>query len=92
MSIYTRITDKLHKELNIYKLQVEDQSHLHEGHAGFVEGGETHFKLIIVSDDFIHKNKLQRHKIIYKILEKEIAERIHALSIKAFTKEEYKDQ
>ncbi len=88
MTITSIINDKLNKQLSIIKLKVEDESHLHQGHAGYLEGGETHFNIMVVSDDFIGKNKVVRHKMIYKILDEEIEGRIHALSIKALTQSE----
>lgn len=85
MSIKDRINKNLTQQLSIIKLTVEDESEKHMGHAGYSEGGETHFKITVVSDDFIGKSKVMRHKMIYKILKKEIQERIHALSITALT-------
>jgi BolA protein len=49
---------------------------------------ETHFKLVLVSDNFLGLSKVQRHQMIYKIL-LETMKQIHALSIQAFTIEEY---
>jgi BolA protein len=49
---------------------------------------ESHFKLVIVSDDFIEMTKVKRHKIIYQNLV-ETMKKIHALSIQAFTIEEF---
>jgi BolA protein len=90
MTISDRIIKNITEQLVTFKLQVEDESHLHQGHAGYIEGGETHFKIIVVSDDFKGKSKVLRHKMIYNILQKEIEDRIHALSIKAYTTDEYK--
>ena len=89
MSIADRINKNLTQQLSIIKLTVEDESAKHMGHAGYLEGGETHFKITVISDDFIGKSKVMRHKMIYKILEKERQERIHALSITALTAGEY---
>ena len=88
MLITDRINKKLNENLNISKLLVEDESDKHLGHSGYQEGGETHFKITVISCDFIGMNKILRHKRIYKILEQEIADRIHALSIIAKTPEE----
>ncbi|PIR39085.1 MAG: BolA family transcriptional regulator [Alphaproteobacteria bacterium CG11_big_fil_rev_8_21_14_0_20_39_49] len=92
MTIFDRINRKLNEQLSIFKLKVEDESHKHQGHAGYIEGGETHFKIEVVTDDFIGKSKVARHKTIYKILGQEIEDRIHALSVTALTKDEYNNK
>ena len=74
------------------KLEIIDQSHKHKGHAGWREGGGTHFDVLIVSSEFEGKSQLQRHKLVYKLLKKELENSIHALSIKAFTPDECKNR
>jgi BolA protein len=83
-----RIKEKLSASFNLILLEIEDQSYLHAGHSGSREEGETHFKLKIVSDDFIGQDKVTRHRMVYHILQQELKERIHALSINALTKTE----
>ena len=90
MLIYDRIRSNLNEQLTITKLEVVDDSSSHMGHAGYQEGGETHFNIIVVSPDFQGKSKVMRHKMIYKALEKEMTDRIHALSIVAKTPSESK--
>ena len=74
------IKDKL-DSLNPIKIEIEDQGHLHVGHAGAKSGG--HFKLTIVSECFKNKNLVERHRIIYNTLGSLMKTEIHALSIKA---------
>lgn len=88
MSIRTRIEEKLQKQLHIHQLEVRDDSAQHQGHAGHREGGETHFHLIIVSDDFAGKSRIQRQQMIYRLLREEMEERVHALSMVTMTVEE----
>ena len=88
MSIKDRIREKLSLKLTINKLEIEDDSAKHAGHSGSREGGETHFNIKVVSPDFIGKNKVARHKLVYDALKDEMKERIHALSIKALAPEE----
>jgi BolA protein len=71
------------------KLELVNESHKHMGHVGWNKSGNTHFNLLIVSDAFIDQNKVKRHKMIYLLLAKELKEQIHALSIRAFTKDEW---
>lgn len=90
MAITDRIHTKLHQNLLISKLEVVDESSKHQGHAGWKDGGETHFNVKIISSDFAGKNKVARHKIIYSILAEEMENDIHALSIIALTPDELK--
>jgi BolA protein len=88
MSITDRIHQKLHANLSIKKLEVVDDSARHRGHAGNTGDGESHFNIKIISNDFIGKSKVARHKLIYSILAAEMQGGIHALSIIALTQEE----
>ena len=53
------------------------------------EGSESHFKVVIVSDDFKDKMLIARHRIVNKTLEKELAGDIHALALHTMTMEEW---
>lgn len=59
-------------------LEVIDESYKHKGHAGYGEGGKSHFKVTISSDSVIGKNRVEKHRAINEAL-REIE--IHALSI-----------
>ena len=85
MSSYKRIINALNKQLTIEHMFLENESSMHN----VPPNSESHFKLIIASDDFIKLSKVKRHQLIYQILSKIMSE-IHALSIQAFTIEEYK--
>ena len=77
------ITEKLRKAFAPESLSVEDESHRHEGHAGHRPGGETHFRLYIVSEAFRGKSRLERHRMINATLAGELAGGVHALAIHA---------
>jgi BolA protein len=77
------ITNKLREAFSPESLDVVDESHLHEGHAGHRPGGETHFRVYIVSDAFEGKSRVERHRMINATLAAELAGRVHALAIKA---------
>ena len=66
-------------------LEVQDESHLHEGHAGHRPGGETHFRVYIVSQAFEGKSRIERHRMINVMLAQELADGVHALAIHAQT-------
>jgi BolA family transcriptional regulator, general stress-responsive regulator len=77
------ITRKLTEAFAPQSLQVEDESHRHEGHAGHRPGGQTHFRVYIVSAAFKGKARVERHRMINATLAGELAGGIHALAIHA---------
>lgn len=78
-----RITRKLEAAFTPQRLRVIDESHQHHSHGGWREGGETHFRVDIVSDAFLGKSRLERHRLVNGALAEELAERVHALAIAA---------
>jgi BolA family transcriptional regulator, general stress-responsive regulator len=83
MSTHDVITQKLTKAFTPESLSVIDESSQHAGHAGHRPGGETHFRLYIVSEAFRGKSRLDRHRMINQTLADELAAGIHALAIHA---------
>ena len=77
------ITNKLREAFTPESLDVIDESHLHEGHSGHRPGGETHFRVYIVSDAFEGKSRIERHRTINGLLAAELAAGVHALAIDA---------
>jgi BolA protein len=77
------ITNKLREAFLPESLEVSDESHLHEGHAGHRPGGETHFRVYIVSQAFRGKSRIERHRMINATLAGELADTVHALAIHA---------
>jgi BolA protein len=77
------ITEKLTKAFAPQSLDVVDESHQHEGHAGHRPGGETHFRVYIVSEAFKGKSRLERHRMVNQALSGELAAGVHALAIHA---------
>lgn len=78
-----RMTRKLEAAFTPQRLTVIDESHQHHGHGGWREGGETHFRVDIVSQAFAGKSRLERHRLVNATLAAELAERVHALAIAA---------
>jgi BolA family transcriptional regulator, general stress-responsive regulator len=72
----------LNAALPIDRIAIEDESHLHAGHAGAASGG-GHFKLTLVSSAFDGLNRVSRHRLIYAALNRHIPAEIHALTIEA---------
>jgi BolA protein len=83
MTLKDSIGAALGERLNPISLSVVDESHQHVGHAGWREGGETHFRLDIVSAAFTGKSRVERHRIVNDILSEAFRNGLHALAIKA---------
>jgi BolA protein len=83
MNTKDAIIDKLREAFAPESLDVTDESHLHEGHAGHRPGGETHFRVYIVSPAFEGKSRIERHRMINATLAGELKASVHALAIKA---------
>jgi BolA family transcriptional regulator, general stress-responsive regulator len=82
------ITEKLTEAFVPQSLEVVDESHQHEGHGGHQPGGESHFRVYIVSDAFWGKSRIERHRMINTALSRELQSGVHALAIHAATPEE----
>jgi BolA family transcriptional regulator, general stress-responsive regulator len=83
MSTKDTITNKLLEAFAPESLDVADESHLHQGHAGHRPEGETHFRVYIVSPLFAGKSRVERHRMINTALAGELAASVHALAIHA---------
>jgi BolA protein len=81
MSKRQEIEDRLTKAFAPRDLEVVDDSESHRGHAGFQEGGESHFNVFIRSDKFAPMNRLARHRAIHAALGPELIGQIHALAL-----------
>jgi len=79
--------DDLRKAFQVHALKIEDESHLHAGHAGAASGG-GHFRLEIIAPEFKGLNLVARHRAIYSALHRHIPKEIHALTISALSPDE----
>jgi BolA protein len=82
------IEDKLTKALAPTRIEVVDESHLHEGHAGSRPGGATHYRVYIVSQAFRGKSRIDRHRMVNEISAAELKGGVHALAIHASAPDE----
>lgn len=82
------IQRRLEEELSPESLQVEDESHLHVGHEG-AKSGLGHFRVLVVSDRFQGLSPIKRHRLVYQAMGELMQTDIHALTIEAFTEEEF---
>ncbi len=85
MSMQHTIQSKISAGLKITCLEVENESHMHN----VPPGSESHFKVVVVSDDFEGLSRVKRHQTIYRLLAAEMSGAIHALAIHTFTSSEW---
>lgn len=89
MSLRDTIEKKLQVEFDASVIDVVDDSERHLGHAGYREGGESHFNVMLVSSKFTGINRVARSRLVHDVLKLELASSVHALSLKLYTSEEY---
>lgn len=81
MGLAKEIESRLLATFSPEHLEVIDESEGHRGHAGYQEGGESHWRIIITGDAFDGMSRIQRHRAIHSAVGKDILDRIHALAI-----------
>ena len=85
MTVAQTIEAKLRQGLAPESLTVIDESHRHVGHAGHRPGGESHFRVEIVSAAFEGASRVERQRMVYRVLADELADRVHALALQVRT-------
>jgi len=86
-SVAERIRNKL-APLQPTRLVVHDDSGRHAGHAGARPGGESHFRLEIVSSAFAGESRVTRQRWVYALLADELRSGVHALQLTTLTPDE----
>ena len=86
-SVAERIRNKL-ADLQPTRLVVEDDSGRHVGHPGARPGGESHFRLEIVSPTFTGESRVARQRRVYALLAEELQSGVHALQLTTLTPDE----
>lgn len=81
MSRTQEIRTALEQAFEPQHLEVIDESEQHRGHSGYMEGGESHFRVVIRSPQFAPMSRLQRHRAIHSALGPDLIGRIHALAL-----------
>ena len=81
MGTAERIADKLRTALAPDHLEIADESARHAGHAGARPEGETHFRVKVVAEAFAGKGRVERQRMVYRILAEELAGGVHALAL-----------
>ena len=83
MSVTEEIEKKLRDQFSPNRLEIQNVSHLHKGHSGSPNSGDSHFEIVIVSDVFEGKSLVETHRLIYGCLDALMKSTIHALKIQA---------
>lgn len=91
MSVEATIRDKLERAFRPTRLEVVNQSQLHAGHRSSPGTGESHFRVLIVSDVFAGKSRLQRHRLVNETLAAELKGKVHALALEIYAPAERPD-
>ena len=81
MSITEQIRQRLEAAFAPDELHVVDDSEAHRGHAGYREGGESHFNITIRAPAFAQMSRIERHRAVHAALGADLVGRIHALGI-----------
>lgn len=89
MSIAETIRAKLAAALSPTRLVIKDESHLHAGHAGARAGGQSHFRVLVVSPLFVGQTPVARQRAVNAALKEELAGPVHALAMKTLTPQEF---
>ncbi|MFP7571347.1 BolA family protein [Marivita sp. S2033] len=81
MSRTEQIEERLRHALSPRELVVHDDSESHRGHAGYQEGGESHFTVKIRAEAFAGQSRIARHRMVHRALGPDLVAAIHALSL-----------
>lgn len=87
MTIQANIEEKLLSAFSPLHLDVVNESHQHN----VAPGSESHFKVIIVTDEFEDERLIKRHRAVNAVLAIELSEHIHALALHTYTVKEWND-
>jgi BolA family transcriptional regulator, general stress-responsive regulator len=89
MRIEDQIRHKLAQALHPTHLDVANDSARHRGHAGDDGSGQTHFRLVVVSESFSGLDRIARYRMVYDLLAYELANGLHAVSMRLLTPAEF---
>lgn len=88
MSKQQELTSRLQQAFLPHFVLVENESHLH--HSG--RGSESHFKIVLVSNQFVGVAKVARHRLVYQLFAEDLKNGLHALALHLYTQEEWETQ
>lgn len=85
MTMQQKIEQRLREQFSPLHIEVQDESHMHN----VPEGAESHFRVVLVSEQFHDNALLKRHRAVNGALAEELAGGIHALALHTMTPEEW---
>lgn len=88
MNTQETIQRKLHEGMPLSHLSIENESHMHN----VPPDSESHFRLVVVTENFTGLNLVARHRTVNKLLKEELSGSIHALALHTFTPEEWQQR
>ena len=87
-----KIAKHLMEQFSPVYFEISDESHFHKGHRGVKKAENTHFKILVVSNNFLDKNLVQRQREINKACQIYFDQGLHALAIRTYTIEEWRQK
>jgi BolA protein len=81
MSVSGEIRSRLEAAFAPERLEVLDESERHRGHAGYREGGESHFRVTMRAPALAAMTRIERHRAVHAALGRDLTGRIHALAL-----------
>jgi BolA protein len=87
MSVQESIERKIAEGLEALHLEVINES----GQHNVPPGSESHFKVVVVSNDFLDKNLVAQHRMVYKLLGGELQNQVHALALHTYTEQGWRE-
>lgn len=81
MRVIDEMRDRLTEAFEPHVLEIEDESEKHRGHAGYQEGGQSHFQVVIAAPAFADMSRIERHRAVHRALGDDLVGRIHALAL-----------
>lgn len=88
MSVQSTIENKLAEGVHALHLEVVNESNNHN----VPPGSESHFKVVLVSNDFDGQSSVARHRVVNKLLADELKNKIHALALHTYTESEWHER
>ena len=82
MAVAEEIRSRLEAEFRPTRLDVVDESERHRGHAGWRDGGDSHFRVTIAAPAFGPMSRIERHRAVHEAIGRDLVGRIHALALK----------
>ena len=81
MAISDEMREKLQAAFQPRELEIVDESEKHRGHAGYREGGQSHFQVTISAEAFGPMSRIERHRAVHAALGRDLVGKIHALAL-----------